>query len=100
MERKIEAIAKANGRDAVFNQTIEECAELIVAIRHFARFGMTEKVTQLSEVWEEIADVEVMLEQLKYYLYSGKAVDDIKAQKIERQLARFGLTGEENGKDN
>ncbi|MBR5306865.1 MAG: hypothetical protein IKU47_08075 [Oscillospiraceae bacterium] len=93
MNNKIERLAKANGVDAVFNQTIEECAELIVRIRHFARFGMTEKLTQLNDVWEEIADVEIMLEQLKYHLYSSNAVDNIKAQKIERQLARFGLTG-------
>ena len=93
MQNKIELLANTNGRDAVFNQTIEGGAKLIVRIRQFARFGNTEKVTQLSEVWEEIADVEIMLEQLKFHLYSSKAVDDIKAQKIERQLARFGLTG-------
>ena len=91
MKSKIDLIAKTNGRDAVFRQTIEECAELIVRLRHFARFGTDDKVTQLSDVWEEIADVEIMLEQLKYHLYGEKHVDEIKAQKIDRQLTRFGL---------
>lgn len=93
MENKIERLAMRNGSDAVFNQTIEECAELIVRIRHFARFGSGEKITQISEVWGEIADVEIMLHQLKYCLYGEKEVEKIKAEKIERQLARFGLTG-------
>lgn len=93
MENKIEILAKENGRDAIFNQTIEECAELIVRVRHFARFGTTKKVTQLSDVWEEIADVEIMLQQLKHCLYGEKEVEKIKAEKVERQLARFGLTG-------
>ena len=93
MQNKIELLAKTNGCDAVFNQTIEECAELIVALRHYARFGNGERITQISEVWGEIADVEIMLQQLKYRLYGEKEVEKIKAEKIKRQLARFGLTG-------
>ncbi len=93
MNNKIELLAKANGCERVCDQTIEECAELIVAIRHFARFGNGERITQVSEVWGEIADVEIMLQQLKYCLYGEKEVEKIKAEKIERQLARFGLTG-------
>ena len=93
MENKIKRLAQRNGSDSVFNQTIEECAELIVALRHFSRFSTGERITQVSEVWGEIADVEIMLQQLKYRLYGEKEVEKIKAQKIERQLERFGLTG-------
>lgn len=90
MENKIKRLAQRNGSEAVFNQTIEECAELIVRIRHYSRF---KKITQISEVWGEIADVEIMLQQLKHCLYGEKEVEKIKAEKVERQLARFGLTG-------
>ena len=93
MNNKIELLAKTNGRERVCDQTIEECAELIVALRHFARFSNGERITQVSEVWSEIADVEIMLEQLKYQMYGEKEVEKIKTEKIERQLARFGLTG-------
>lgn len=93
MNNKIELLARTNGCERVCDQTIEECAELIVRIRHYARFGTGERITQISEIWGEIADVEIMLQQLKYCLYGEKAVEKYKAEKIERQLARFGLTG-------
>ena len=93
MQNKIELLARTNGCEKVCDQTIEECAELIVALRHYARFGTGERITQISEVWSEIADVEIMLEQLKYCLYGEKEVEKIKAEKIERQLKRFGLKG-------
>lgn len=93
MNNKIELLARTNGCERVCDQTIEECAELIVALRHYARFGTGERITQISEIWSEIADVEIMLQQLKYVIYGEKEVEKIKAEKIERQLARFGLTG-------
>jgi NTP pyrophosphatase (non-canonical NTP hydrolase) len=47
------------GLGAQINQAIEECAELIVALRHFERRKSTRK-----EVVRELADVSIMVEQM------------------------------------
>lgn len=56
---------------------IEECAELIQAINHKHR-GRDNNIA------EEIADVEIMLEQLKIINDCQKEVEKIHKQKIER----------------
>lgn len=56
---------------------IEECAELIQAISHKHR-GRAENIA------EEIADVEIMLEQLKIINNCREEVAEIHKQKIER----------------
>lgn len=61
----------------------EECGELIVAINKRKRYGKFEQVI------EEMADVELMLEQLKYLLDCDSEIQKIKKQKIERQLDRI-----------
>lgn len=48
------------GLEAQFDQCIEELAELIVALRHNKRLRNT-----AMDVLNEIADVEIMLEQMK-----------------------------------
>jgi len=60
------------------DMAIEECAELIVALKHCKR-GRCGGV----EVAEEIADVEIMLEQLRV-VFGDAAVDTVKQRKIER----------------
>ena len=50
------------GSEAQINQGIEEMAELIQAINKFRRKLCTETITHVAE---EIADVEIMLEQYK-----------------------------------
>lgn len=64
-------------------QTQEECAELIVEINKAFRGEGYSKVIQ------EIADVEIMCEQIKYILGSIKSVDVVKQNKIERQIKRI-----------
>ena len=56
---------------------IEECSELIQAISHKHR-GREHNIA------EEIADVEIMLEQLKIINDCHKEVAEIHKQKIER----------------
>ena len=56
---------------------MEECAELICAISHKHR-GREHNIS------EEIADVEIMLEQLKIINGCYKEVEEIHKQKIER----------------
>lgn len=83
---------KENGRyfgyEAQSNQLVEECAELIQAVNKYRRAiaGLGEPVAEekraiaLDNLIEEIADVEIMLEQIKYLLNIEE--EDIQAMKI------------------
>lgn len=93
MNNKIELLANKNGRDTIFRKAKEERAELIVAISHFEESCVTDRLAQSTDIFKEIADVEIMCEQLKINLHGSDAVEQYKAEKIERQLERFGLTG-------
>lgn len=96
MENKIHRIAIHYGPDSQLDQTIEELAELTVAIRKFIRFkensSRSELVNLFYNLTEEVADVEIMLEQLKY-LFPIVAVDveKIKIEKLDRQIKRIGV---------
>lgn len=67
--------AKYYGYEAQSNQLIEECAELIQAVNKYRRAGAhlgqpmdsTAQIA-LENLVEEMADVELMLEQVKYLL--------------------------------
>ena len=65
--------AKYYGYEAQSNQLVEECAELIQAVNKYRRVetGLGQPVAEdkkaIARV-EEIADVELMLEQVKYLL--------------------------------
>lgn len=73
------------GMDAQLNMVIEELGELIVAVQHSRRLLKWEKVAENKEVEEEIADVELMLSQLKYILgIDNLALDYIKDNKLNR----------------
>jgi NTP pyrophosphatase (non-canonical NTP hydrolase) len=65
------------GEKAQEDVAIEECAELIQAISHKHR-GREHNIA------EEIADVEIMLEQLKIINNCAEEVAAIHKQKIER----------------
>ena len=65
------------GEEAQEGVAIEECAELIQAISHKHR-GREYNIP------EEIADVEIMLEQLKIINNCHKEVAEIHKQKIDR----------------
>lgn len=66
--------AEHYGYEAQSNQLVEECAELIQAVSKYRRARGTGQETPLKEqvaldnLIEEIADVEIMLEQIKYLL--------------------------------
>lgn len=66
------------------NMCIEECAELIQAINKKHR-------SEPHNIPEEIADVEIMLEQLKIINCCRADVNTIKTQKILRLKERLGL---------
>ena len=70
------------GAEAQERQAIEECAELIIAISHKQR-------DREHNIEEEIADVEIMLEQLKIINNCHDKVKSIKSFKIKRLYKRI-----------
>jgi len=64
---------------------IEEMAELTKEISKSLRKERLQNRAHDPELLAEIADVEIMLEQLKWYIPEGqKTVDEVKAQKLKR----------------
>ena len=93
----IKKIAKNYGYDAQSRQLIEEMAELTVALNKYYRVSILtpERVNfaeriELGNIKEEIADVTIMIEQIKYLLQiSGTDINQIIEQKLNRQLERI-----------
>ena len=72
-----------NGEYGQLDICIEEMAELTQAISKLKR-GLTHNVE------EEVADVEIMLEQVRMmFLVDAKKIDEIKKQKLERLEKRL-----------
>ena len=72
---------KTYGEQAQERQAVEECSELIEAICHKHR-GRPHNIP------EEIADVEIMLEQLKIINNCADEVAAIHKEKVERLFNR------------
>jgi len=81
-EHKIKQLANHYGRQAQTLKCIEEMAEL------------TQALLKNTNIAEEIADVEIMLEQIKYlYFIDNEEVGKIKDYKINRTLERIANNG-------
>jgi NTP pyrophosphatase (non-canonical NTP hydrolase) len=95
MTEKIKKIADHYKLEKQSRQLSEECAELIQATSKYMRYqessyASTVDWKYLQDICEEIADVEVMLAQIKYLLnINPKAIEEIKKKKIDRQLERI-----------
>ncbi|MGK2905844.1 MAG: antitoxin [Desulfuromonadales bacterium] len=74
------------GESAQYDQTIEECAELIATLQHFAR-GKVDK----DAVVNELADVFLMVGQLTYMF----GEDQLSAA-VEQKIAKLQLLLEED----
>lgn len=99
-QNNIMAIAEHYGYDSQSRQLIEEIAELTVAINKLwrvERFCDRKNIMdvkgfsypEVKEIIEEIADVEIMLAQIKYLLNCNDEVEQEKERKILRQLERI-----------
>lgn len=100
-DERIKEIIMRYGYDAQSRQCIEEMAELTQAINKFWRkdlkcgYGavyeeiLDKKSQQYNNLIEEIADVEIMLDQMKEMLYCGEIVKELKEKKLERQMERL-----------
>lgn len=106
MKEKIKKIANHYTFKNQSGQLIEECAELIQAIRKYIRFdeglitdddiltSTNDSNMLIQNIIEEIADVEIMTEQTKHLLHiSPDAIEEIKKNKVERQLERIEKEG-------
>ena len=67
------------GIEAQMDMLVEECAELIVAVNHFKR----NRITQ-DQLISELADVEIMLDQMRIIFNENGDIDSAKEGKLER----------------
>lgn len=99
-KQKIQKIAQHYGYDAQSRQCIEEMAELTQAINKFwrkvLRCGKKDVVKydgislfpkEQDNLVEEMADVQIMLWQMEYFLNTDTSI--IIQQKLDRQLERI-----------
>lgn len=90
MDNRVFTIADHYGLESQLNILQEELAELIQAVSKYRRGDP-------SHIIEEIADVEIMLDQVKYLLGNPaiprvliyESIQSIKEDKIKRQLKRI-----------
>ncbi len=66
------------GEEAQYDQTVEECAELIAALKHFKR-GKASSQT----VIDELADVTLMLGQLRW-MFGAERIEAAVEKKLEK----------------
>lgn len=90
MKEAIKSIADHYGYKHQRKKLIEEMAELTVEICHLDERGNYQDFEHRQGIYEEIADVEVVLEQIKYLLNCEEEVEAMKTYKVRRQLERMG----------
>lgn len=96
----MKVISKINagrlGKQTLLFQTMEECGELIKAISKYNRVNGIGQKTEANkrEVYlnlvEEIADVEICIEQLKYLMSIEPLVEQAKDVAFEKVAKRYG----------
>jgi NTP pyrophosphatase (non-canonical NTP hydrolase) len=84
LEQIYQATLEKWGEEAQYDQAVEECAELIAALKHFRR-GKIDKQT----VIDELADVSLMLGQLSWMFGQAEVEDAITAKlaKLDKLLS-------------
>lgn len=82
VQKILELAIRVFGERAQEEKAIEECAELICALSH-KHFGRSANIA------EEIADVEIMCEQLKIINNCHEKVNDFKYHKLRRLEERI-----------
>lgn len=81
---KLQMIADHYGIKKQLRQLAEECSELAVEASHSVRKGTTVKII------EEIADVQIMIEQIIYLAKIDKCdIEDCINYKLDRQIKRI-----------
>lgn len=91
-KKKVRKIAGHYGLCAQKEIAVEECAELILAIKKYDRKKNgtgRDAVQSLAEIAGEIADVRIMCEQISYLYGISEVVKEQIDFKIARQLDRM-----------
>jgi len=102
---RIKAIADRSGFDLIFSRAAEEFAEASAALLQYRRatyFGDGDAGEKYKEMLSELADCQVMLEQILYPLPElQEKIQEIRNSKIERTLERYGINvdNKENAND-
>lgn len=87
IDPRLQQIADHFGFEVQTEKTIEELAELIVAIKHLKKRDES-AASHLVNFIEELADAKIMIDQL-IYLHNKDAPDDMKVeQEIELKIER------------
>lgn len=98
-DNRIKTIADHYGLDIQLIQCASELNELGAEVTRLRLAkDMQEPMKALAilpNLAEELADVEIMCQQIKYLLKLDDAVEFIKGQKLQRQMTRAGLTESE-----
>lgn len=98
---RIKAIADRSGFDLIFSRAAEEFAEASAALLQYRRatyFGDGDASEKFKEMVSELADCQVMLEQLLILHPAFKQFIELKADyKIMRTLERYSIKEPTNG---
>jgi len=86
----LNAAIEKYGRDSQIDIMIEEMSELTKALLKYRRSGYLDILR--CEIREEVADVQIMIEQMKILF---GATDRIEAEKIARLFVRLEMGGHE-----
>lgn len=94
VKKLYETVLMKNGDHFQREIAIEECSELIKALckydRYFADEDVDKRILRLNII-EEMADVEIMLEQLKLMFDYNCDFESTKKTKLERLAKRLGV---------
>ncbi len=85
MEKLYQTTLEKWGEEAQYDQTVEECAELIAALKHYRRGKIDQQA-----VIDELADVTLMIGQLTWMFGEQnveKAIRE-KRQKLDKLLKK------------
>ncbi len=89
-EKVYRACIATYGTDSQIDMAIEEMSELIKALLKLRRYGTSESWMEYQEdVYEEMADVKIMLRQLEMIYDCEWGVEQWIDRKVERQIERL-----------
>lgn len=89
-EREIELAAICHyGTEAQISKTIEEASELIRALCRYQQKGIECSEDEILNIVEEIADVQIMCDQMEMVILGGTAVKEMKKKKLSRLVMRM-----------
>lgn len=86
LKEKLTLIANHYGYENQKEQTVEEMAELMVALNKFKRYGKLQRKRRIDGIITELADVIIMANQLSILLDCEEEMNNEIEYKINRTL--------------